>query len=272
METEGKLVADLAVKANGQRIFTAPGEPPHVYYVLQPDGKLTLVQATFRERVCQATDLDTLCRLAVEHSKPDVGLTPEVWCCRSGVVAVLCPEEADRGPSCTLGLTASPQMACLTAWDRAGRVSLSQAELVLLLRTMFAGAVSPDFLPAVRNVRTAKNAEVNSQIAQGKVSLGKSIVAEMTGVAAIPERVTFLVPVFAESAVPIVGPVRVEIDPDPQSERFTLVVLPGDVERAYAAAEDNLVERVRRLLDASADTLAAGAVKVYRGKPGLAGA
>lgn len=260
MDIDGKLVADLAVKANGQRIFTAPGEPPHVYYVLRPDGHLERTTAMPGRWEMDAADLNTLCRVAVDWTAD--GVRPEIWCDRDCVVADLNPS-VSRGPVCALNLTYSPQMVRLMEWDRAGRVSLSQAELVLLLRTLFAGCFPPDFLPAVRNVRSSKNAEVNSQISQGKVSLGKSIVAEMTGVAAIPERVTFVVPVFAQLVVPVVGEVRVEIDPDPQSERFTLVVLPGDVERAFGKAEEDLVERVSRVLAGLMAT--ESDIPVYRG-------
>lgn len=262
-----KYLSALATEAVGRRIVRAEAEPPHVYYVQQPDGTMQRTVAVEPPARHEAADIDTLCRVArdfVSHEPPNV---PAVWHHRGGVEAVL-SQHAGYAPTCTLTLGPSPQLALLARWDQAGRASLTQAEFVTLLRTMFADCAPADLLPAIRNVKSTKNAEVNSQIAQGKVSLGKSIVAEMTGVAGIPERVAFTVPVFAQAAVPVSGTVRVEIDPDPQNERFTLIVLPGDVEAAYAQAEEAVGRRlVERLAALSTDDHPSALIPVYRGEP-----
>lgn len=253
-----KFLKDMAdAAAPARRVFTSDREPPHVYWVQQADGKLERVSAKPFPTAHAAADLDTLVRVVRDQTDPaDV---PEVWYSRAGVIAVLNPA-AEHPARCTVDLTPSPQLALLAQWERAGKATLTQAELVILLRTLFAGCAPDDVLAAVRGLKVDKRTEVNQQIAQGKVSLGRSLVAEMTGAAALPERITFSVPVFAEAAVGVCSTVRVELDPDPQNERFHLYVLPGDIESAYADAEEALALRLARLLGESP-------VPVYRGRP-----
>jgi hypothetical protein len=252
-------IASLAVKAN-PRIIKADGEPPHVYYVVKQDGELERVTATTGPDAHTASDLNTLCRLC--HAMTEAA--PEIWYSRLGVVAVLEPHE-DHRSTCKLQLTPSPQLKRLIEWDGVGRHTLSQGEFILALRTLFAGCAPDMLLPAVRQVKTSKAADVNSKIEQGKVSLGKSMIAEMTGVAAIPEEVPFVVPVFAQAAVPVMAKLRVAIDPDPQTERFTLIVLPGDVEAALAYGEERLAvmltEELGQLFSKGSP------VPIYRGSP-----
>jgi hypothetical protein len=255
-----KFLTDLAAKANPQaRIVKAPAEPEDVYHILDANGELVRGRALLPVQDRDAADMETLVALAkASHALEPA--TAELWYGRAGVFF----QNLNRHPldAAKLLLAPSAQLAKLIEWDRAGRARLTQAELVILLRTLFHGCAPENLLPAVRNVKTSKSAEVNSQIAQGKVSLGKSIMAEMAGTAAIPEMVEFLVPVFAHAAVFVVAPVRVAIDPDPQTEAFTLIVLPGDIEHAFALAESNIGNRLETLLGDAVEQ-----IPQYRGRP-----
>ncbi|VTR96024.1 unnamed protein product [Gemmata massiliana] len=252
------LKTTIEAATPGERIVTTDREPRHVYYVLQPDGKLERVESTGAPDAHQAADLDTLVRAALETHDKD-RRAPVIWYGRTQVVAVMQPGEV-ASDVCRVALTPSPQLARLADWDRAGKASPSQAELVVLLRTLFTGCVPDDFLPAVRGVKSTKKMDADSQISHGRVSLGKSMIAEMSGVAAIPERVSFMVPVFAQAAVEIHATIRVEVEPDAQNERFNLYVIPGDIEHAFAHAEEVIAERLTRLLGESP-------IPVYRGTP-----
>jgi hypothetical protein len=97
---------------------------------------------------------------------------------------------------------------------------------------------------------------------QGKVSMSRSVVAEMTGAKDLPEEARWWVPVFAEAAVNETEFVSVVIDPQPEQERFRLLVKPGDIERAYAAAEDSIAKKLADWMGKSEQT-----IPVYRGKP-----
>lgn len=239
-----KELADLGQRA-GPRVVTADREPPQVYYTTAPDGTLTRQEAAPPPDNHRAGDPAAVCDVAKDAAKTHAA---EVWFSRAGVVAVY----ADFGRA-AFTLSPSPQMARLAEWDHRGRGIVKQAELILLLRTMFAGCTPshPNLLESVRRVDTKKANDASSEVRQGKVSLSKSIVAEMSGIDKLPEEITFEVPVFAQAAVKLRGSVRVAVDPDPQNEQFVLVVLPGDIERATQAAEVALGKQVAELLEGS---------------------
>lgn len=241
-----KLLKQLADDAApGRRIVTAPAEPPHVYYVVQPDGGLVRTTAVVRPSDHRAADLSSL----VAWAKKQAAAVPCIWFSRVGVVAGPVPG-SDAHDRCRLDLEPSPHLALLMTWEKAGRATVQQAALVILLRTTFAGCYPafPKLLENVRSVKTSKAADVNSQIGHGKVSLGKSVIAEMSGLGGIPEEVTFRVPVFAAAAVRCYADVRVAIDPDPNTESFTLVVIPGQIEEAFATGEAWLADRLAALV------------------------
>ena len=73
----------------------------------------------------------------------------------------------------------------------------------------------------------------------------------------------FDVPVFAEPEVPFRTKVRVAFDLDPQTERFRLVPLAGEIAKAWADADVYLFARISAAL---AD-LKATEIKVFHGKP-----
>jgi hypothetical protein len=253
-----KFIADQAAKANpGARIVYTDREPDHIYYVLQADGDLKRVAAEPEPENHRADDIPTLAALAKESMECEP--CAQIWYGRHGAVLInpgLCSRARVR-----LKLAPSPQMMQLISWDQRGKGSVGQAELVLLLRTLFAGCAPEGLLSTIRGVRTQRAAEVNSQITQGKVSLGKSLVAEMSGTAAIPEEVSFKVPVFDSHAVRVFAQVRLAIDPDPQTESFTLVVLPGQIEAAHEYAESWFAEMIRAELGPE------NLIPLYRGQP-----
>jgi hypothetical protein len=260
-----KEIARLAV-AGEMHVIKPEAEPDHVYYLRRPDGSYTRETAIGEPDRHVAKDLTTLARVVVARAADGCG--PEVWYERQGFRAVL-DTSSQHPPKCFVQLTPSPQLAKLLDWERAGKAVYEQKDLILALRTLFADSAPETLLPAVRNVKTNKAAEVQQQIQQGKVSLGKSMVAEMTGTAAIPEEVVFHFRVFAEAAFGrIFGKARVAIDPDPETGRFVLVVLPGDLERAFGEAEDLLEKAVREHLKAALDEAGySDPVPVYRGSP-----
>jgi hypothetical protein len=242
-----------------KRIVPAPGEPYGAYYTVGEDGEMTLRVPAYPADTHEADDLDTVA--AVAERWKDGGGFVSVWYDRAAAQAVGAID-GERPRTCVLSLNPSPQLAQLAEWRNRGRVMVPQKELVVLLRTLFDGcwANTPTLLTAVRSLRTSKAAEVNSQIERGRVSLGKSMVAEMSGVGAIPEEVRFVVPVFTGAAAQARAEVRVAVDPDPETEQFTLIVLPEEIERAYWLGE----ERLRVLLE---DLLEGSEIPLYHGRP-----
>lgn len=252
-------IAQLVRAADPQRrVVAAPGEPEGVYYVVGPDGEMKRVTAQIPAFDHAAEDVATL----TEVAKAWVKVFPvAVWYDRTAVQAVAAVPDSPPD-TCTLSLEPSAQLAKLAEWRNAGKVHVTQKEFVLALRTLFAGCWNqhPTLLDTVRKLRTQQAADVSSEVQRGKVSLGKSVIAEMSGVGDIPERVTFEVPVFAGSAVRATAEVRMVIDPDAESGQLLVVVLPDEIDRAFAAGE----ERAREMLDG---LLEGTEIPVYHGRP-----
>jgi hypothetical protein len=240
-------IAALGSKAeqlNKPRILKCDQEPDHCYYVIDKDGNMNLVTAEYGPTEMFCSDIDTLTRVVIDSKEH----MPEIWYSRNEVIAYL----GTKNPyfdTVKFKLSASPQFQTLIAWEQSGRgVSLTQKDLILALRTLFAGCVPTELLPAIRRLKTQKAAEINSQIDKGRVSMSKSMVAEMSGVSDIPEMVEFTVPVFAQGTLNATACIRVAIDPDPENERFTLIVLPGDVEKAWTHGERLLCGKIQEEL------------------------
>ena len=221
------------------RIVKAPAEPDHVYYVLNGDGNLTRREAAEAPYAFDASDMGTVAKLSAGWQGA------HVWYSRD---AIILTSGRDRA---TLSIKPSPQLLTLAEWERPSGVEKPQADFIRLLRVMFADCYGdhPDLLKIIRGVRTSKTAAVDSQIQQGKVSLKREHVAEMSGTAEVPDTVTFLVPVFASPQLPVRTRVRVAIDPNPEREVFNLTTLAGQIELAYSVGEAWLAERMQESLE-----------------------
>lgn len=252
-----KFLAEQGVQA-GPRVIELPGEPRGRYGLIKDStGGVEIITPEGETVHSNAYDIDTLCRVVKEQH----GLTEcEIWYGREGIIGVFDATRPDLA-TCFLSLSPSPQLEMLMRWDASKGVILSQAELVTLLRTMFDGVAPSDLLPAVRGVKATKGAEVSQQISQGKVSMSRQVVVEMTGAAAIPEQVTFFVPMFAQHAVQDSQLIRIDVEPVPEQERFRLIVLPGQIEKAQAEAEKTIFDSIVKALGNG------NTISVFRGKP-----
>jgi hypothetical protein len=125
-----------------------------------------------------------------------------------------------------------------------------QRELIFLLRTVFADCLPSGLLEALRSVRWQNDATAVGEVQHGKRSTGKSIESTFTGTAALPEEVTFVVPVWG-NAFGWTAPVRLALEIHPDAGAFQLVPLPGQLERAIASAEERLGDELKAALEDS---------------------
>lgn len=256
-----KTQFEYGEKSGKGTTFHPDAEPKHVYYLNTPDGPKRM-EAGRLPHDHKAHDSETIVAKAKERAvvsaETEDTFMPEIWYHRTGVTGVI--GMRDR---VTLSLSPSPQLKQLVKWEESGRGIVKQAEFILLLRTLFVDCYPdhPTLLEAVRKIDVKKGNDVSAEIRQGKVSMSKSMVAEITGLDKIPETVIFRIPVFAEDAARVERPVRVALDPDPQNEQFVLIPIPGDIERAFAAGEEWLANDLTRLIGAD------GGVPLFHGKP-----
>lgn len=254
-----EAIALQGVKAHLPIIVKADAEPNGVYYVRQADGTTERVVADPPWREHKAQDLDTVVAFAkrfVEYKDAADAVGPVIWYSRTGVTCVL--DDHDRRDTVHMHFGASPQLVHLAE----DRKAYTQAEFIRILRITFADCLTAcdGLLQCLRSIKFRVHSDGTSKVAQGKASIGKIIDAELTGADALPEYVTFDVPVFGVASLPVRALVRCALEVNPQLETFQLVALPGEVEKATSVGE-NWVR------DAVETALGDAEVPIYYGKP-----
>lgn len=233
-----KFIHENADKANPtRRIVKTDAEPKGIYYVANPDGSMTRVEAAKPPVAHKAFDLSTL----TEWLKAGA-----IWYSRAAVIGSARPGD-DRTDCCTLSLAPSKQLAYLMKVD-VTPADLTQGDIIRTLRTTMFGSFNGDVLSNLRKVNLSKAKTVTSEQQRGKVSLSRQDMAEMSGAAAVPEVISFDIPVFANGSLSARAIVNCDLDINAESERFTLTVLPNEIEKAWTTGENWLYAALVELI------------------------
>jgi hypothetical protein len=236
-----KFISDQAVKASGPHINTVPAEPPYVYFV---NGERKIAEPAPRAHV--AKDLSAIIAFA-KASEEIQANTATVWYSADGVVCFI--DDATRRDYIYLPLSFSPQLKEIIKWgDRSPPIK--HHAFILLLRTMFKYCLTqaPNLIANLRVVKFASSSTTNSATGSSKVSIGKSIEAEVSNADGIPEEFFFNVPIFAEPLSKMEGLIDVALQCDAGSESFTLIPTPGAVAKQIALAENAIGATLREEL------------------------
>jgi hypothetical protein len=160
----------------------------------------------------------------------------------------------------------SSPLALLRVWDDEG-ARLEQRELYRLLRTTLATCVvAPiDLAKLIGRVDVTKSDRADSQVAKGRVSVDRSMMAAAAGVDQLPDEVRFSVPLFAWPVLPDTAELTVafELDPATTPPRFQLDAYPGEIEAADQKVLDVLAGRLAKLCEGKE-------VAIYFGSPDAA--
>lgn len=228
-------------------VVRVEGEPPHVYYLRNPDGTLQKSESWAVDNHT-VDNLESLVALVVANGG-------DVWVHSNGVVARI----GERG-RVTMPLVMSEQYKVLSNF-KAG-VGVSQSTLVLSLRTIFRDSPGvPELVSILRRVKFANGQIVTSEVGHGKASVGKEIMGEVTGAAAIPEYATFVIPVFVNPPFrSLRASVECAIEPDPANGNFRVILLPGEMDNAIEWALGEVRSQIVSLLGESK-------IAVYMGRP-----
>ena len=259
-----KSIVGLADQAKRPTVFRAEAEPAHVYLLLGPDGSVDYRHAEAAPRNHIAADLETVARWALRSVKDGEGVS--VWYDRTGVTALL--DDGTRRDKVTLPLQLSPQILTLQELEKSS-ARLKQKEFIKLLRVPLAGTLTrhPNLLKSVRSVEFRQAVNGNSDLQQGKSSIGRAIMSQLTGTENIPEEVTLSVPVFL-SVVVNPFPIVCALDVDAACETFQLIPLPGEIEASIRSAESKLGAYLRDLLNPEPENEAdSGKVALSYGRP-----
>lgn len=225
-------------------VIRAEAEPAHVYYLRDKDGNLVRTVAAPAPAKHAADNLATVAELAAQAGA-------EVWVRPFAVVVTF----GDQSRSAArLELKISEPLARLAEWAK-HKPALAQAALIAEIRTTFAGTLGahPDLLAVLRKVRFNLNQGTVGEVSHGKASLGKTIEGEVYGTAAIPETVTFNVPVYANPFLAAVrAPVVCAMDPDAATGQFRVIPIPGQIEAACEVGAQALAETLKDAMGVTA--------------------
>lgn len=210
-------------------VVKATAEPEHVYFLRGKDGTLTRTEAKSAPEKHTALSLQAIVELATRNDERG-----QVWYSTGAVTLCFGASLRDRT---TLSLHLSEPIKQLVSW-RDQKPSLAQADLIRTLRTTFRDAMAQagTLLESLKKVRFNQQSQINAEVGHGKASLGKEIMGEVTGVGAIPEYVTFNMPVFANPCFrSLRASVECALDPDAATGTFRVIPLPGQIEAAIDA-------------------------------------
>lgn len=235
-----------AVKASGIHTVVSPVGAKLDFGVLLPDGSFQWRDVEPDPRQHKVSDVASLVAFADQMNEVkavDDGMCV-LWYARSG--AVLIVDDATRRDRVTLPLAFSPQLMALAELTVEGKNKLDQAALAKLLRVSLAGCWSqtqPNLAKNISKLKLKRTEDGYSEVTQGKASLGKSLLAEMSGVDPIPEEVTFTVPVFLGN--PWTATVACDLQVIAEEGKFALTPLAGAIESAIRLGENDLAVDIR---------------------------
>lgn len=261
-----KLIQETAQKAQTPvkiDVFTAGRKAYHVV-----NGQVTDFDVPPANRQHVVKSLDDLIAyanaLAADADKPN-GPHPVIWHhgdsgCPCGDAVVCVCDDADRRDTVTFPLTRSEPFALLSGMNP-GR--FSQRDFVRLLRFKL-GYTGPA-LDLFKRLEWKSGVTATGTVGRGQESLGKQIMAQVTGVDELPEEIEFDAPVYRERGEQTPYRVRCGLDYDVPNQTILMAPLPGEIDRAVEMAQASIRDRLENEL-----VLLAGhetATPVYYGKP-----
>lgn len=225
------------------------------YYLRTAEGHYEWVDSPPGVRDHTAHSVAAVCEFALAMvADGDCPYEPVLWYSENGVRLVI--DDKNQRGMVQFPLTPHPHIHTLRRLEL--RNPLDQAGLIRLLRIDLAGTHNgSELLAAVRNIRVRQLAQGGGDVQHSKVSIGKTLEAEVTGIKPLPEEVTLSVTVFKELCY--TQSVRCAVDIDVQQERFLLVPLPGQIDLAIQNATGRLGLDVAALIEDN--------VPVYHGVP-----
>lgn len=236
-------LADTARAAAAVQIVHPNAEPPHVYYLYDPNSKqLTRHEAgEYPPRRYTLGGID-----AVAAAAKQWGTERAVILAGDGQVELL-PDEASRRDAMICRLEQTPAYETL-AELASDRKSYAQRDFIELLRIDLAEAVDAGAAELFRNVQLADNRQTLTSEQAAAKGLSRSVQLEMITKYPIPEWLTATVSVYTGFSHPCA--IRCAVRIDLEAGKFGIVPTPYDIEAAQQATDAALVTELRRRLDA----------------------
>lgn len=244
---------------------TVPGAPPDVRFVYVPgDPELQELQICRPPRKHIVDTLDSLRAAVATFRHLPSNATgeerpPVLWVSMSSVVAVF-DDHAFRSDQTTLILKPS---SIFDELDKSDDKQRGHKDFCRFIRHTLAEALyePENLVDIVRAVKFSTGSQTDSEVTPGKNTLGRSVMREVTGTAAIPEEVVVTFePWPASDIFTDARTVSVECSlfTAAAEETFELSPKPGQIAAAQSQALDALRQRVAEVTGLSLDRVLAG--------------
>lgn len=249
-------IVELANNSFKAELLKPTAEPSHVYYLSRKDS-CDRMEADPQPRTHTADSIDTIIAFA-ERFAGDGQVS--VWYNRDGVAALL--NDYTRRDRVSLALKPTPEIQALAALKIT--TGYQQPEFLRLLRIglrRVLGQSAEQLIATVKNMKFISEETGSREIQQTKSSVGRTIMNEFTGAGSMPEEIDTYVRVW-EGMPQILGcSIKLALEVDPAQRSFSIVPLPGQIERAWQEAEEELGKELRRRLESTPN------VAIYFGRP-----
>lgn len=225
--------------------------------VKNPDGTVRIVEGKPPYRSHKAKDLGTIAAFASRFSGS------AIWYSRNEVVLLI--DDADRRERVSISMDWSDQIKWLMDMEKSKRL-VDQRKILQDLRTVLTPAAfqaAPKFIDLFKQIKFSAGSTTNADMQRGKASVGKEVMARVSFLAELPEMVTVSVPMFHNTFANKCYDVSCAVEIWEAEEKFQMFPLPGQVEKAFAAAEGDIADSIGMLVDQDADD----GVKIYYGAP-----
>lgn len=229
-----EAVVNLAIKAELPRVLPTPEGTSEDRLYVAVGGEMKSVPLPPPNRHHKMESLSSFASFLLHDASMEQWSDLSVWYSRMGITAVL---GVDRRDFLDISLCLTPQILSLQTMESCKR-RYKHRDILALLRHDFHGCTRDTLAEdAIRSLKFSYTKAGSSETVRGKESLGRDIVAELSGAKGIPEFVFLDVPVFVEMRAAPKRTVKCVLDIFPETEDFAFTPLPGEVEDAIYQAE-----------------------------------
>lgn len=253
----------VAVRAAGPQVTKINRTDTFISY--GNDGHIVKFNGEPQPRDHRALDLETIAAFADRFKD-----TYAIWYSRDGITFLA--DDTDRQHKVTIEMKKSDQINCLMNFERE-KPLLPPEQLVRTLRTVFTASAfqSCNLIELLRKTKFTSNGESTAEVTRGRTSLGRSITAEAALADTFPEQVTISIPIFFNSFARKTQDIICAVEVREKEEKFQLFPLPGEVEKAFCAAESLLCKSIMDLVSPGMPmdqgVAASDIARVYYGRP-----
>lgn len=256
-----QAIEQMALASANIQTIRLDRDPPEISYLHnRKTGQLTKMVAEVKPRDYSAKTMQEFAAMVLHFkAKQAADASAVVFIDHEGMIAIL-NENGRRDEFLGLCCKKSEPFDRIEEIARSPR-DFSQRELVWQLRTTFANLRTEpvDLLGQVRHIKFLSNAGGESQIKHGRESISNAVLSEVQGIdaEAFPETVMFRVPVFcdtySDTGEPFEAEIECALNLNPDTQKFTIKPLPGEVEAAERAAMEWMKNVMKRLLGSAAE-------------------